>query len=141
MSFAEIKIKYWPKSLEDKRKTPIFALINKDKMNNGDQVERLPQEGECRNESESSLLARASAVAQGVLKEIEALGGNVEHSWSKEKMSASNIPLPGKSGSAKGNKSTGTTINSCTREYKAGWMDYKYSLLSSDDYEIIVKFE
>ena len=75
MSFAEIKIKYWPKSLEDKRKTPIFALINKDKMNNGDQVERLPQEGECRNESESSLLARASAVAQGVLKEIEALAG------------------------------------------------------------------
>ena len=71
----------------------------------------------------------------------EALGGNVEHGWSKEKMSASNIPLPGKSGSAKGNKSTGTTINSCTREHKSGWMDYKYSLLSSDDYEIIVTFE
>ena len=44
-------------------------------MNDGDQAERLSQEGECRNESESSLLARASAVAQGVLKEIEALAG------------------------------------------------------------------
>ena len=44
-------------------------------MNNGNQTERLPQEGECRNESQSSLLARASAVAQGVLKEIEALAG------------------------------------------------------------------
>ena len=44
-------------------------------MNNGNQTERLPQEGECRNESQSSLLAGASAVAQGVLKEIEALAG------------------------------------------------------------------
>ena len=75
MAFAAKKIKYWPKSLEDKRKTPIFTLKTKDKMSNGDQVERLSQEGECRNESESSLLARASAVAQGVLKEIEAFAG------------------------------------------------------------------
>ena len=44
-------------------------------MNNGDQTERLPQEGECRNEGESSLLARASAFAYGVIKEIEALAG------------------------------------------------------------------
>ena len=44
-------------------------------MNNGDYIERLPQEGECRNESESGLLARASAVAQRVLEEIEALAG------------------------------------------------------------------
>ena len=44
-------------------------------MNNGNQTERLSQEGECRNEGESSLLARASAVAQGVLEEIEALAG------------------------------------------------------------------
>ena len=30
MAFAAKKIKYWPKSLEDKRKTPIFAQrINK----------------------------------------------------------------------------------------------------------------
>ena len=70
----------------------------------------------------------------------EAVGGNVEHGWSKEKMSASNIPLPNRSGGSVGNKSTGTTINSCTREHKSGWMDYKYSLLFSDDYEIIVKF-
>ena len=45
------------------------------RMNNGNQTERLPQEGECRNEGESGLLARASAVAQGVLEEIEALAG------------------------------------------------------------------
>ena len=44
-------------------------------MNNGNQTERLSQESECRNEGESSLLARASAVAQGVLEEIEALAG------------------------------------------------------------------
>ena len=42
---------------------------------NGDYTERLPQESECRNEGKSGLLARASAVAQGVLKEIEALAG------------------------------------------------------------------
>ena len=62
-------------------------------MSNGDQVERLPQEGECRNESESSLLARASAVAQGVLKEIETLTGTTScksvqlvrlEQWAKE---------------------------------------------------------
>ena len=45
------------------------------RMNNGNQAERVSQESECRNESESSLLARASAVAQGVLEEIEALAG------------------------------------------------------------------
>ena len=45
------------------------------RMNNGNQIERLSQEGECRNEGESSLLARASAVAQGFLEEIEALAG------------------------------------------------------------------
>ena len=44
-------------------------------MNNGDQTERISQEGECRNEGESSLLARASAFAYGVIKEIEALAG------------------------------------------------------------------
>ena len=44
-------------------------------MSNGDHTERLPQEGKCRNESESGISARASAVAQGVLEEIEALAG------------------------------------------------------------------
>ena len=48
-------------------------------MSNGDQVERLSQKGECRNEGESSLLARASAVAQGVLKEIETLAGTTSY--------------------------------------------------------------
>ena len=42
---------------------------------NGDQIERLSQEGECRNESESSILESASAYARGVLEEIEALAG------------------------------------------------------------------
>ena len=63
-------------------------------MSNGDKVERLSQKGECRNEGESSLLARASAVAQGVLKEIEALAGTTScksvqlvrlQQWAKEK--------------------------------------------------------
>lgn len=62
-------------------------------MNNGDQAERLSQESECRNESESSLLARASAAAQGVLEEIEALAGTTScksvqlvrlQQWAKE---------------------------------------------------------
>ncbi len=44
-------------------------------MSNGDHTERLPQEGECRNESESGILARASAVAQGVLETIKSLAG------------------------------------------------------------------
>ena len=42
---------------------------------NGDNSERLPQEGECRNEGEYGILERASAVAQRVLEEIEALAG------------------------------------------------------------------
>lgn len=44
-------------------------------MNNENQIERLSQKGECRNESEGSLLARASAVANGVLEEIKTLAG------------------------------------------------------------------
>ena len=44
-------------------------------MNNEHQIERLSQKGECRNESESGILARASAVANGVLEEIKALAG------------------------------------------------------------------
>ena len=68
------------------------------------------------------------------------VGRNVEECWSREELSASNIPLPDKSGKVVGNKSTGTTINSCTREHKAGWRNYKYSMLPSDDYSITVKF-
>ena len=44
-------------------------------MSNGDQTERLPQEGECREIGEGGILERASAFAQGVLEEIEALTG------------------------------------------------------------------
>ena len=39
---------------------------------NGDYSERLSQESECRNEEEYGILERASAIALGVLKEIEA---------------------------------------------------------------------
>lgn len=42
---------------------------------NGDQTERLPQTGECRNEGECSILESASAFARGVLEEIKALAG------------------------------------------------------------------
>ena len=42
---------------------------------NGDHTDRLPQEGECRNENESGILEDASAFAQRVLEEIEALAG------------------------------------------------------------------
>ena len=42
---------------------------------NGDHTERLPQEGECREESEGGILESASTFAQRVLEEIEALAG------------------------------------------------------------------
>ena len=42
---------------------------------NGDRTERLSQEGECREIGEGGILERASAFAQGVLEEIEALTG------------------------------------------------------------------
>ena len=42
---------------------------------NGDHTERLSQESECRNESTSCILESASAVARGILEEIEALAG------------------------------------------------------------------
>ena len=41
----------------------------------GDNSERIPQEGECRKVGEYGLLESASAVAQRVLEEIEALAG------------------------------------------------------------------
>ena len=44
-------------------------------MQDDGHFERIPQENECRNEAEGCLLERASAVAQGVLEEIEALAG------------------------------------------------------------------
>ena len=42
---------------------------------NGDNSERLPQEGECRETGKYGILDEASAVAQRVLEEIEALAG------------------------------------------------------------------
>ena len=47
-------------------------------MDNGNQTERLSHKSECRNADEGSLLARLSAVAQGVLEEIEALAGTTD---------------------------------------------------------------
>ena len=44
-------------------------------MSNGDQTERLSQESECREINEGGILERASAFAQRVLEEIEALAG------------------------------------------------------------------
>ena len=44
-------------------------------MVNGDNSERLPQEGECYQNSESGLLESASSVAHRILEEIEALAG------------------------------------------------------------------
>lgn len=41
----------------------------------GNRTERISQEGECRNEGNSCILEEASAVAQRVLEEIEALAG------------------------------------------------------------------
>ena len=61
---------------------------------NGDQTERLSQEGECRNESQCCILEAASEVARGVLKEIEALAGTTScksvqlvklRKWAEEK--------------------------------------------------------
>ncbi len=42
---------------------------------NGDYSERLSQEGECRDEVAGCILESASAVARGVLEEIETLAG------------------------------------------------------------------
>ena len=44
-------------------------------MMNGDHTERLPQEGECRNEEECGILDAASETARRVLEEVEALAG------------------------------------------------------------------
>ena len=57
-----------------KKKLSLQHQTQKDSMN-GDYSERLSQESECRNEEEYGILERASAIALGVLKEIEALAG------------------------------------------------------------------
>lgn len=67
------------------------------------------------------------------------VGGNVEESYNDEKLSASNIPLPNKSGEAKGDQWTGTSIN-CSRSEHRGWTDYEYTTISSDEYSIVVNF-
>lgn len=42
---------------------------------NGSHIERIPQEGECRENGEGGILESASAFAHGVLEEIKALAG------------------------------------------------------------------
>ena len=42
---------------------------------NGDSIERISQERQCQNETEGGILESASAFAQRVLEEIEALAG------------------------------------------------------------------
>ena len=56
-------------------KSTTFASEILIEVMNGDNSERLPQEGERRNETEGGILESASAVARGVLEEIEALAG------------------------------------------------------------------
>ena len=54
--------------------------------------------------------------------------------------SASNIPLPNSSGRTKGNKSTGTSINSFNYSEKNGWVERTRSLVGSSDDEISIEF-
>ena len=54
--------------------------------------------------------------------------------------SASNIPLPNSSGRTKGNKSTGTSINSFSYSEKNGWVERTRSLVGSSDDEISIEF-
>lgn len=61
--------------MEDKHILSIFAAKTLTMIMNGDYTERLPQEDKCRENSEGSLLESASAFAQRVLKDIEALAG------------------------------------------------------------------
>ena len=64
-----------PESLELSKLVCIFAAENQKDSMNGDNTERIPQESECQNETESGILERASAFAQRILEEIEALAG------------------------------------------------------------------
>jgi hypothetical protein len=61
--------------LEVTDKVRIFATLNQKDSMNGDSSERLSQESECREAGQYGILDEASAVALGVLKEIEALAG------------------------------------------------------------------
>ena len=56
-------------------KVRIFATLNQKDSMNGDSSERLSQESECREAGQYGILDEASAVARGVLEEIEALAG------------------------------------------------------------------
>jgi hypothetical protein len=61
--------------LEVQEKTIIFASETLKVSMDGNHTERLSQESECREDGENSLLESASAFAQRVLEEIEALAG------------------------------------------------------------------
>ena len=54
--------------------------------------------------------------------------------------SASNIPLPNSSGRTKGNRSTGTSVNSFSYSEKNGWIERNRSLTGSADDEITIEF-
>ena len=54
--------------------------------------------------------------------------------------SASNIPLPNSSGRTKGNRSTGTSVNSFSYSEKNGWIERTRSLTGSADDEITIEF-
>ena len=63
------------KSFATRNFSRIFASPNDKNMQDDGHFERLSQESECRNENTGDILERASAVAHGVLEEIEALAG------------------------------------------------------------------
>ena len=63
------------KSLELSKQVCIFATEKPKDSMNGNNTERISQEGECQNETEYGILERASAFAQRVIEEIEALAG------------------------------------------------------------------
>jgi hypothetical protein len=59
----------------------------------GNNIERIPQEGECRKNGECNILESASETAQRILEEIEALAGTTAcksfqlirlHQWAQE---------------------------------------------------------
>ena len=64
-----------PESLELSKLVCIFAAENQKDSMNGDNTERIPQESECYQKGEGGILERASAFAQRILEEIEALAG------------------------------------------------------------------
>ena len=61
--------------MEDIGKVRIFATSNPKNSMNGDSIERLSQEGECREDGKYGILESASAFAHRVLEGIETFAG------------------------------------------------------------------